>query len=118
MRKTYNFIYLINMICGFLLLFNFLFVYESISNYKELILGISFIFYLLSDILYFRKKRLIEKIDIIITTVYIITIVTVFMFSVYYQMVVPNIFSLVYFNLLLIIPHILYIVYNVLRCYK
>ena len=118
MRKTYNLIYLINIICGFLLLYNFLFVYESINTNKELIFSLAFIFYVIADVLYFRKKRLVEKIDIIITTVYIITVIAVFMFSVYYQIVVPNVFSMVYFNSLLIIPHVLYIVYNVLRCYK
>ena len=34
MRKIYNFIYLINLIVGFLLFYNFLFVYETIEKYN------------------------------------------------------------------------------------
>jgi hypothetical protein len=118
MRKTYNFIYLINIICGFLLFFNFLYVYETIDKYNDLIFALVFIFYVVADILFFRKRFIIEKIDLTITTIYILTCLSIFIYSVYYQMMMPYVFSMVYFNLLLIIPHVLYIVYNVLRCYK
>jgi hypothetical protein len=118
MRKTYNLVFLINLIVGFLLFYNFLFVYETVDKYNLLILIIAFVFYLIADILYFRVDRLIDRIDIINTIIYIVTILLIFAFSVYYQMIMPDVFSMVYFNTLLIIPHVLYIVYNVLRNYK
>lgn len=118
MRKIYNFIYLINLIVGFLLFYNFLFVYETIEKYNLLVLIIAFVFYLIADILYFRVDRLIDKIDLINTSIYIITMILIFIFSVYYQINVPYVFSMVYFNVFLLIPHIIYIVYNVLRNYK
>lgn len=118
MRKAYNFIYIVNLLCGFLLFYNFLFVYETIPNFKIPILIIAFVFYLVADILYFRKKFVINKIDLIITGIYITTCILVFIYSVIYQSGMYDIFSMVYFNTLLLVPHILYIVYNILRCYK
>ncbi len=118
MKKMYNFLYLINIISGFFLLYNYLYVYETISNYKGLIMILVYIFYLVSTILFFRKKFLIEKIDYIITGIYLLTCISIFIFSLIYQMNVTEIFSMVYMNILLIVPHILYIIYNLVRCYK
>ena len=118
MRKAYNLLFLVNLVLGFLLFYNFLFVYETIKEYNLVVLIIAFIFYLIVDILYFRVDRLIEKIDLINTSIYLIIVVLMFIFSVYYQMNIPGVFSMVYFNTLLLIPHVIYIVYNVLRNYK
>ena len=118
MKKMYNFLYLINIICGFFLLYNYLYVYETIHSYRELIMIGSFIFYLLSTVLYFKKMFLIEKVDIAITSIYILIVLAVFSFGLIYQINVSGVFSMVYSNLLLLVPHILYIVYNIVRCYK
>ena len=118
MKKMYNFLYLINIISGFFLLYNYLYVYETIHSYRELIMVGAFIFYLLSTIFYFKKMFIIEKVDIAITAIFIITCLTVFIFSLVYQVNVPDVFSMVYLNMMLLIPHILYIVYNIIRCYK
>ena len=118
MRKMFSFLYLVNIISGFFLLYNYLYVYETIHSYRELIMVVSFIFYLAATILYFRKTMEIEKVDIAITAVLIATCLTVFIFSLIYQMNVTGVFSMVYLNMMLLIPHILYIVYNIIRCYK
>ena len=118
MRKMYNFLYLVNIICGFFLLYNYLYVYETIHSYREIILIGSFILYLIATILFYRKIFVIEKIDLAITSIYIATVLIVFISSLIYQMNVPDVFSMVYLNLLLLVPHILYIIYNIIRCYK
>lgn len=118
MKKVYNLIFLINMIVGFILFYSFLFVYETNVSHRSLIMVSVFLIYLISDIIYFWKNRDIDKIDIINMIVYIITALLIFGYSVYYQSIVHEVFSLVYFNSLLIVPHFLYIVYNVIRCYK
>ena len=107
-----------NIISGFFLLYNYLYVYETLPNCRLVIMIVAYIFYLASTILYFRKKFLIEKIDLIITGIYLLICASVFISSLLYQTSVVDIFSMVYLNMLLLIPHFLYIIYNIIRCYK
>ena len=110
MRKTYRFIYFINIILGLILSF----LYFFIIDYRMINILFYFmicLFYILSFLRFIRIKRHIDKLDLIVLNVYLLSLMGVFIYNMIYQYKYDA-YSLLYFNFYIYIIHIFYIIYN------
>lgn len=114
MKKTYTLLYLLNILAGICLVINYLFVFNN-TSISPLIFIIILLFYIASIIYYFKRKKEVSYLDVIITTIYVLFITIVFIFSINYQANNPETFNMMYFSRLLILPHVIYIIYNLIK---
>lgn len=104
MKKLYLALLILNNIASIILIGMF-------SN--SAILGIlSALLFITMTICIIRRKKSIELIDLITISIYMIFIISMFIFSIVFQTANTKTFSMIYFSEFLIIPNILINVYN------
>lgn len=114
MKKIYNVFFFLNIISGILIMINYLFIF----NYKDSsipLFCILILFYIVASILYIKNKSTPNYLEYIITSIYIIYSIFIFIFSAIYQSNNSLIFSIMYYIKYLIIPNIIYVVYNIIK---
>lgn len=114
MKKIIPIFYILNILCGLTTIINYEILYKFNSSSIPLLVGF-LIFYIIAIILYFKNKNEISKLDFIVTSIYIIFIATVLLFSILYQNNHGENYNMMYFTKLLLMPHILYIIYNLIK---
>ena len=102
MKRAYKLIYIVNILLGLILSFSYLFI----INYQP----INILFYIISTIIFYKNKKDINIIDIIVLYMYLIFTIFIFIFNILIQE--KNAYSFIYFNFYIYIYHILYIIYN------
>ena len=110
MRRAYSFVYIINIILGLILSFLFLFIinYKALSYYMFIPLCI---FYIISAIIFFKKRRKIETVDKVVLYLYLFFTMFMLIINVLLQKVFNN-ESFIYYNFYIYIYHMLFILYN------
>lgn len=107
MKKLYMTILILNNIASIILICLF-------SN--NLILGVlSAIIFLTFIVAIIKRKRSIEMIDLINLSIYMIFVISLFIFSIVFQTTNTKTFSMVYFSEFLILPNILFNIYNLFK---
>ena len=115
MKKVYNLLFIINVLLGMFIFANYFVVYKY-TNFSIIMTIIIAIIYLICTLIYNKKKsKKVELIDLIFLSIALISIMIIFVISIVYQLKYNEIFSLLYFNFLIFIPHILILIYNLLR---
>lgn len=114
MKKIIPLFFIINILCGLLTLIN----YECLYNYNSLsilTIIIFLIFYGISLFIYFKNKKDINNLDLIITSIYIVFMGITLIFSIIYQDNNEETYNMMYFTKFLLLPHITYIIYSLLK---
>ena len=115
MKKVYNLLFIINILLGMFLFINYFFLYKY-SKFSIIFSIILCLIYLTCTIIYNKKKsKKIETIDLVFMTVAIFLIMFLFITSIIYQINFNEVYSLLYFNIFVLIAHIFIIVYNLSR---
>ncbi len=115
MKKVYNLLFIINVILGLFIFVNYFFLYKY-SNFSIFLSIVLSLIYIACACLYNNKKnKRIELIDILFVSISCLLIMTMFITSILFQLEINSIYCLLYFNLLILIPHALIIIYNLLR---
>ena len=109
MKRAYKLIYIVNILLGLILSFSYLFIinYQPINILFYILLCL---FYIISTIIFYKNKKDINIIDIIVLYMYLIFTMFMFIFNILIQE--KNAYSFIYFNFYIYIYHILYIIYN------
>jgi len=115
MKKVYNLLFIINVILGLFIFVNYFFLYKysSFSIFLSIVLSLIYI-----TCTYFynnKKNKRIELIDILFVSVSCVLIITLFIVSMLFQLEINIVYCLLYFNILILLPHVLIIIYNLLR---
>ena len=113
MKKIHSLIYIVNILLGLVLLFDYLFI----INYKMiniLIYSLIGIIYILLSIKYFKTKKDINKIDNTILYIFIFSSMGLFIYNIYYQVMFST-YSFIYYNIYIFILHIIYLIYNLFK---
>ncbi|MBO5476095.1 MAG: hypothetical protein J5982_06325 [Bacilli bacterium] len=104
MKKLYLTLLILNNIASIVLIIMF-------SN--SLILDILFtILFIIMTILIIKRKKSVDLIDLITLSIYMIFVISMFIFSIVFQTSNTKTFSMVYFSEFLIIPNLLVNIYN------
>lgn len=104
MKKLYLTLLLLNNIASIVLIIMF-------SN--SLILDVLFtILFIIMAILIIKRKKSIDLIDLITLSIYMIFVISMFIFSIVFQTSNTKTFSMIYFSEFLIIPNLLVNIYN------
>ena len=115
MKKVYNLLFIINVILGLFIFVNYFFLYKY-SNFSIFISIVLSLIYIACAYFYNNKKnKRIELIDILFVSISCLLMMTLFIVSVLFQLEINSIYCLLYFNILVLLPHTLMIVYNLLR---
>lgn len=114
MKKIIPLFYILNIICGLVTLINYEFLYKY-NSFSIPTLIIFLIFYSISIFIYIKNKKNIDNLDLIITSIYIIFIGIILTFSIIYQSNNVETYNMMYFTKFLILPHITYIIYNIIK---
>lgn len=111
MKLVYNLMYFINIICGILLSINYLFIYNY-TDISLVIFCLELIIYAFFIKNYLSIKQKISKQDLLFMIVYYFIIIFIIIGSVILQAITFVLYNMVYYQLILLIPHILYLLYN------
>ena len=104
MKKLYLTLLILNNIALIVLIIMF-------SN--SLILDILFtILFIIMTILIIKRKKSLDLIDLITLSIYMIFVISMFIFSIVFQTSNTKTFSMIYFSEFLIIPNLLVNIYN------
>ena len=104
MKKLYLTLLILNNIASIVLIIMF-------SN--SIILDVLFtILFIIMTILIIKRKRSIDLIDLITLSIYMIFVISMFIFSIVFQTSNTKTFSMIYFSEFLIIPNLLVNIYN------
>ncbi len=115
MKRMYNFIFVLNIIIGLFLFANYFLLNNF--NFISIILCIFVsIFYILSAYFYSNKKyKSFEKIDKIFINFIIVCMIGILLFGVISQILFTEVYILLYFNLVLLVLHIILLIYYLNR---
>lgn len=114
MKRIIPLFYILNILCGFISLINYEILYKYTSVSIPILVGFVF-FYVVAIIMYFKNKKEISSLDIIVTSIYIIFMGMVLIFSIIYQNNNSETYNMMYFTKFLLIPHLLYILFNTIK---
>lgn len=111
MKKLYHLFFILNILCSISIFINILFLagYSSLSI--PLMIGV-IIFYLGILIIYFKKNVIIEKNDLILLSIYALFLIGYIIYIIIFQSSNGRTYNMLYFSKLLLLPSILYSLYN------
>ena len=111
MKKIYNILVICNALLGLILL---VFNYGIIKDGLFILLFLLLIsFYTYNTIKCIMNKKSLVRYDIVITSIYFIFINIFFVLSIVIQGSNPSMFTLLYHSRFLIVPSIIYSLYNI-----
>lgn len=114
MKRIMPIFYILNVLCGFLTIIN----YEIFYKYSDvsIIIVIGFLlFYIASLLIYFKNKRDVSTLDIVVTSIYILFVGSILLFSILYQNNNGENYNMMYFTKFLLAPHLTYIIFNLIK---
>ena len=110
MNKAYRLVYIVNILLGISFCFLYLFFINNTPLSIAILIGIS-IFYILSVYKFFRRKLEIQTIDFIVINLYLISIMSMFIYN-FISQGFYDAFSFIYYNYFIYIIHLLFVIYN------
>ncbi len=111
MKKLYLLLVILNNLAITLVLTNY-----SITLWNNIILPIIiFVLYLFITIKIIQRKKAMELIDLITLSIYMLFLIIYFIFSIVYQIHNTSTFSMLYFSQFIIIPNILFNLFNLFK---
>ena len=109
MNRIYNLMYYINIFTFYLLFIDYLFIFNYQTYSIPTFIFITFIYLLL--IKFYNKNH--TKEDFMIFILYIVFLLIVFIYGIVVQFKLNDAFIILYHNKLLLIPHFIFMVYNI-----
>lgn len=113
MKKLYHLFFILNILCSLMTFVNILFL----SDYSELsiplMIGVA-IFYITMLVIYFKNIESVDK-DILTLSIFAIFLIIYIVFMIHYQGNNSRTYNMLYFSKLIILPSIVYTLYNVLK---
>lgn len=76
---------------------------------------ISAILFIVITIAIIKNKKKIELIDLITLSIYMVFVISIFIFSIIFQTSNTKTFSIIYFSQFLLLPNILFNIYNLFK---
>ncbi len=107
MKKLYFALLILNNIAATILI-------GTYSNNIILLIPFALLFLILS-ITIIKRKKSIEIIDLINLSIYMIFVISLFIFSIIFQTSNPEMFSMMYFSKFLILPNVLFNLFNLFK---
>ena len=114
MKKIIPIFYILNILCGLSSIINYELFYRYNDTSIPILIGF-IIFYIVALIIYFKNKNEISNLDLIVTSMYIVFMSGVLVFSILYQNSNSENYNMMYFTKFLLLPHITYIIFNLIK---
>lgn len=114
MKRISIILHLLNILIGIMIYSNYFFVFNYNSYSIPLFIPI-LIFYIVMSIIYFKNNNTFDKTDILFNSIYYLFILSLFIFSMIYQVNNSYTFNLIYFTKFMIIPHIIKEFYDIIK---
>ena len=107
--RLYFMFYLVNIFLGILYLFNNAYLNEfNLDSSALLFLGV--VAYIIVVFCLFKYKKIVDKFNLLFMGLYVLFLFIFFILTAIYQTINYRNYSMVYFNSLLIVPHIIFII--------
>ena len=107
--RLYFMFYLVNIFLGILYLFNNTYLNEfNLDSSALLSLGV--LVYIVVVFCLFKYKKIVDKFNLLFMGLYVLFLFIFFILTAIYQTINYRNYSMVYFNTLLIVPHIIFII--------
>ena len=107
--RLYFMFYLVNIFLGILYLFNNTYLNEfNLDSSALLSLGV--LVYIVVVFCLFKYKKIVDKFNLLFMGLYVLFLFIFFILTAIYQTINCRNYSMVYFNTLLIVPHIIFII--------
>lgn len=114
MKKIIPLFYVLNILCGLLSIINYELLYKYTSTSILILIGF-IIFYIVALVIYFKNKNEISNLDLVVTSIYIIFMGCLLVFSILYQNGNSENYNMMYFTKFLLLPHLIYIIFNLIK---
>lgn len=114
MKKGFTALFLLNIILGIMIYVSYNFILSGISS-ESIILFIGLILiYIISIVIYFKRKKEITLYDMIISSIYYLFLIVYFVFSIKYQNSNSDTFNMMYLSSLINVLHFIYLIFGVI----
>lgn len=114
MKKGFTALFLLNIILGIMIFVSYNFIFSGISS-ESIILFIGLILiYIISIVIYFKRKKEITLYDMIISSIYYLFLIVYFVFSIKYQNNNSDTFNMMYLSSLINVLHFIYLIFGVI----
>ena len=107
--RLYFMFYLVNIFLGILYLFNNAYLNEFNLD-SSVLLSLGVVAYIIVVFCLFKYKKIVDKFNLLFMGLYVLFLFIFFILTAIYQTINYRNYSMVYFNTLLIVPHIIFII--------
>ena len=107
--RLYFMFYLVNIFFGILYLFNNAYLNEFNLD-SSVLLSLGVVAYIIVVFCLFKYKKIVDKFNLLFMGLYVLFLFIYFILTAIYQTINYRNYSMVYFNTLLIVPHIIFII--------
>ena len=107
--RLYFMFYLVNIFLGILYLFNNAYLNEFNLD-SSVLLSLGVVAYIIVVFCLFKYKKIVDKFNLLFMGIYVLFLFIFFILTSIYQTINYRNYSMVYFNTLLIVPHIIFII--------
>ena len=107
--RLYFMFYLVNIFLGILYLFNNAYLNEFNLD-SSVLLALGVLAYIVIVFCLFKYKKIVDKFNLLFMGIYVLFLFIFFILTAIYQTINYRNYSMVYFNTLLIVPHIIFII--------
>ena len=107
--RLYFMFYLVNICFGILYLFNNAYLNEFNLD-SSVLLSLGVVAYIIVVFCLFKYKKIVDKFNLLLMGLYVLFLFIYFILTAIYQTINYRNYSMVYFNTLLIVPHIIFII--------
>lgn len=107
--RLYFMFYLVNIFFGILYLFNNAYLNEFNLD-SSVLLSLGVVAYIIVVFCLFKYKKIVDKFNLLFMGLYVLFLFIFFILTAIYQTINYRNYSMVYFNTLLIVPHIIFII--------
>ena len=107
--RLYFMFYLVNIFFGILYLFNNAYLNEFNLD-SSVLLSLGVVAYIIVVFCLFKYKKIVDKFNLLLMGLYVLFLFIYFILTAIYQTINYRNYSMVYFNTLLIVPHIIFII--------
>ena len=107
--RLYFMFYLVNIFLRILYLFNNAYLNEFNLD-SSVLLSLGVVAYIIVVFCLFKYKKIVDKFNLLFMGLYVLFLFIFFILTAIYQTINYRNYSMVYFNTLLIVPHIIFII--------